>query len=59
MGTVFYECGCWITTSMFGPNEVVSIGYCMAHSRSPVHLECLKRMAEDIYKQQNLEEVEK
>jgi hypothetical protein len=32
MGTVFYSCGCWITTSMFGNREVLGVGFCLEHN---------------------------
>ena len=31
MGTSFLECGCFITDSMYGEHEILSINLCLKH----------------------------
>lgn len=32
MGTALFQCGCFITTSMFGDREITGAGTCREHS---------------------------
>ena len=45
MGTAFFECGCSVTTSMFGDKEVLSIHTCMKHANNPKIQEQLKALS--------------
>jgi hypothetical protein len=46
MGTVFYSCGCSVTSSMFGDRMIMSASPCLTHS-SEVQKE-LKALADKI-----------
>lgn len=49
MGTIHFECGCWISRSMFGDRHVIFVGHCDEHQRLFSENKTLKQMAEEIY----------
>jgi hypothetical protein len=50
MGSVYFACGCSITTSMYGEHEVLNVTHCSEHGHLFSQDKTLRQMAEEIRK---------
>jgi hypothetical protein len=48
MGTLVFECGCSITSSMFGEREILSVFHCPDHRYLFSQDKTLREMAKEI-----------
>lgn len=48
MSTVMYDCGCFISRSMYGEHEIVDVGCCQKHLLLFSQAQTLEQMAEKI-----------
>ena len=54
MGTTYYPCGCSITRSMFGNQELVSVNPCYKHAiESQNELKALSDRILELFKKEN------
>ncbi len=49
MKTFCYECGCSITSSMFGDKEIMSVNHCESHSYMRSQDKSLKQMSTELH----------
>ncbi len=50
MGTIFLECGCSVSSSMFGNHKIMGVGHCSDHDHLYSENKTIKQMAEEIMK---------
>jgi hypothetical protein len=52
MGTVIFNCGCYISRSMFGERKILKVGHCSTHYYLYSENKTIRQMANEIQEKQ-------